>query len=80
MSSKARITSEFPSEREVASRLKLSTGRAAELRKQLYDLYIIQPDGTLTLAGFKTARSAAKVGPGRKRVKSVRGRVAAKKR
>ena len=80
MSSKARITSEFPSEQEVASRLKLSSGRAAALRKQLYDLHVTHPDGSVTIVEYKRPRSGSKVGSARKLDKPVRSRVAAKKR
>lgn len=80
MSSKARITSPFPSEQEVASRLKLSSGRVAQLRKQLYDLHITHPDGSVTILEFKNARSGAKVAAPRKPEKPVRSRVALKKR
>lgn len=49
MNSKAHITTEFPTEKEVASRLRLSPARVAVLRKQLDDLYITHPDGIATV-------------------------------
>lgn len=55
MSGKARITSQFPSEQEVATRLRLPSGRVAELRQQLYDLHTARPDGA-TVIELKKAR------------------------
>lgn len=56
MSDKARITSRFPSEQEVAARLRLSSGRVAELRKQLNDLHTGRPDGA-NVIDLKKARA-----------------------
>jgi hypothetical protein len=77
MSEKVRITAAFPTEKEVASRLRLSAGRVAELRKQLYDLHITHPDGSVTVVEFKS-RSGAKLASARKAPKSTRA--AAKRR
>jgi hypothetical protein len=56
MSSKARITSEFPSQRDVASALRISAHRAAELKRQLFDLHITHPDGSITVIEAKHSR------------------------
>lgn len=58
MSSRVRITSAFPTERDVATRLRLSSGRSAELSKQLYDLHISNPGGSFTVV--ETARFGGK--------------------
>ena len=80
MSSKARITSEFPSSQEVASQLKLSSGRVAKLRKELYELHITHPDGSATIVDIRNARSSAKLGAPRKTERPARNRAVAKKR
>ncbi len=55
MSSKARITSVFATEEQVASRLRIPTGRVAELRR-MYNLYIAHPDGSATVVKNKRSR------------------------
>jgi hypothetical protein len=68
MSSKARITSEFPSEQELVSRLKLSFRRAAQLRKQLHDLHADHPNGLTKVGAFQKASK-----PSRSRVAAKKG-------
>jgi hypothetical protein len=60
MAAKARITSDFPSAKEVASQLKIPSDRVAQLRKELHDLHIV--------------RSDSKTGDARKDEKSDRAR------
>jgi len=68
MAEKARITSDFPSTKEVASRLKIPSGRVAELLKHLH-------------AGeFKRTTDSAKNGNRRKSVSAIRTHAPAKKR
>jgi hypothetical protein len=59
MSAKARITSDFATQDDVAARLRISPSRTAELRRQLFDLHVTQPDGKLILVEVKnTARGS----------------------
>jgi len=53
MSSKVRITSDFPTPGEVASRLHIPADRAEELNRQLFDLHVNHPDGSITVFQVK---------------------------
>ena len=53
MSTKARITSDFATQSEVASRLRIPASRAAELRRRLFDLHVTQPDGSVVVMKVK---------------------------
>jgi hypothetical protein len=75
MTSKARITSDFPTPREVASRLRIPVDRAAELRRQLFDLYVTHPDGSITVIPVKNSAGGAK-SRGRSSKKTSAARVA----
>jgi len=44
MAAKVRITSDFPTQAEVADFLRIPPSRAAELRRQLHDLHAAPPD------------------------------------
>jgi hypothetical protein len=66
MSSKARITSVFATEEQVASRLRIPTGRVAELRR-MYNLYIAHPDGSATVVKNKRSRRNGKPAQRKKR-------------
>jgi hypothetical protein len=59
MTPKARITSEFATERQVASRLRIPTGRVAELRR-MFKIYIAHPDASATVARNKRSRRNGK--------------------
>jgi hypothetical protein len=58
MSGKARITADFATPRDVASRLRIPAKRAAELRDQVYDLQLRNPDGSVVTVEFKSPRLA----------------------
>ncbi|HEX6642828.1 MAG TPA: hypothetical protein VF215_17050 [Thermoanaerobaculia bacterium] len=47
MSSKARITADFATPSDVASRLRIPPSRVAELRRLLFELHITKPDGSV---------------------------------
>ncbi|HET8799059.1 MAG TPA: hypothetical protein VFO89_15300 [Thermoanaerobaculia bacterium] len=49
MSAKARITADFATQGDVASRLRIPPARAAELRRRVIDLHVRKPDGTTIL-------------------------------
>jgi hypothetical protein len=53
MATKVRITSDFPTQADVASRLRISPARVAELRRQLLDVQATQPNGTAVLMPVK---------------------------
>ncbi len=77
MAEKARITSDFPSTKEVASRLKIPSDRLAELLKQLDAIHI----GHDVRSGeFKKATGGAKNGNHRKSQKAIRTPAPVKKR
>lgn len=67
MADKARITSDFPSGDEVAERLRIPSARVAELRKQLHDIHISHPNGSVTIVEIKSARNGSKSRAGRKK-------------
>jgi hypothetical protein len=57
MTTKARITSDFATPNDVASRLRIPASRAAELRRQLFNLHVTQPDGSVMIVEAKNMRS-----------------------
>jgi hypothetical protein len=61
MTTKAHITSDFATPNDVASRLRIPAARAAELRRQLFDLHVTNPDGSITIVELK------KIGAGKTR-------------
>lgn len=76
MSEKVRIRTDFPTEKQIASQLKLSAGRVAELRKQLFELHVTHPDGSVTIFDVKSHQVAGKVRSGRKSMRSTPMRTA----
>jgi hypothetical protein len=62
MSTKAQITSDFPTPDEVASHLRIAPSRAAELRQRLLELHLTRPAGTVVRMQMKkhTPHSAAR--------------------
>ncbi len=67
VAAKARITSEFATPREVASRLQIPPSRAAELRQQLFDLQLRRPDGPLAGVDGKVRRDPRAAAPAKKK-------------
>jgi hypothetical protein len=70
MSAKARITADFATPSDVASRLRIPAARAAELRRQVIDLRYRKADGSVVLVEFKGPRAGspakiAKTPPGK---------------
>jgi hypothetical protein len=47
MSAKARITADFATQNDVASRLRIPASRTDELRRQMFDLQIKKADGSV---------------------------------
>jgi len=78
MAGKARITSDFPTTEEVASRLKVPPARVAELLKQLHGIHA--KNGNVTFVEFKKATGRTKAGARRKGEKVSRSHAPAKKR
>jgi len=60
MSAKARITADFATQGDVASRLRISASRTAELRRQLTDLQILNADGSPLVIKFKLAANTSR--------------------
>jgi hypothetical protein len=61
MSTKAHITSDFPTPDDIASRLRIAPSRAAELRQRLLELHVTRPDGTVVHMQMKrTPRPTAR--------------------
>jgi hypothetical protein len=61
MSTKAQITSDFPTPSEVASRLRIPASRAAELRRQMIDLHGKFPDGSYIVIETKDGLRARRL-------------------
>jgi len=82
MTSKARITSDFPTPRDVASRLRIPANRVAELKRQLFELHITRPDGSSSSVALKKTAAASKSEPrnGKKTSAARVSGVAAKKK
>jgi hypothetical protein len=82
MNSKARITSDFPTPGEVALQLHIPADRVAELNRQLVDLQITHPDGSITVIQVKNlARGVGSGGRNGKKVSTDRvAKAAAKKK
>jgi hypothetical protein len=59
MSAKARITADFATPSDVASRLRIPAARAAELRRQVIDLQYRKADGSMVLVEFKAPRASS---------------------
>jgi hypothetical protein len=60
MAAKARITSEFATPRDVASRLRIRPSRAAELRRQVIELHPRKPEAAGEKPETGTARAKKK--------------------
>jgi len=61
MSTKAHITSDFPTPDDVASHFRIAPLRTAELRQRLLELHVTRPDGTVVHMQMKrTPRSTAR--------------------
>jgi len=56
MSTKTRITSDFATPNDVASRLRIPAARVAELRRQLFDLHMTQQGGSVMVLPRKNGR------------------------
>jgi hypothetical protein len=69
MSTKARITSEFATQGEVASRLRIPATRTAELRRQLFELHVTQPDGSVVVQMKSETRGKTRKGNASARTK-----------
>ena len=59
MSAKARITADFATPSDVASRLRIPAARAAELRRQVIDLQFRTADGSIVVAEFKAPQASS---------------------
>jgi hypothetical protein len=62
MNSKARITTDFPTPQEVASRLHIPADRAAVLERRVLDLHITNPDGSISVIPGKSATAGGRNG------------------
>jgi hypothetical protein len=58
MSSKVMITSEFPTSSEVAARLGISPSRAAELKRWVYEMHGLDPEGNDARPANRKRRAA----------------------
>jgi hypothetical protein len=72
MPSKARITADFATPGDVASRLRIPASRVAELRRLMFDLHITKPDGSVEVKQMRSSSIA--------RTPRPPARVAAKKK
>jgi hypothetical protein len=80
MPPKARITSDFPTPTEVASWLQIPEDRAAELRRQLFDLHVTHPDGSSTVIHAKDSGGTGAGGRNHKKTSGARRKTSAKKK
>jgi hypothetical protein len=67
MSAKTQITADFATPNDVASRLRVSAARAAELRRQVFDLQARKADEPIVLVSLKAPRETSS----RKNMKSM---------